>query len=139
MRHPRTMAIGHDRVMTTDPDLLRARLRADLTTAMKARDKDAVAVLRTALAAFDNAEAVAAPPSTPGPPATSEHVAGSSVGLGSAEVARRVLTLADLHDILRDQVDERTAEARTYAALGQVDAADRLRRDADLLRAYLPD
>jgi hypothetical protein len=50
-----------------------------------------------------------------------------------------VLTLADLHDILREQVDERTAEARTYAALGQVDAADRLRRDADLLRAYLPD
>jgi uncharacterized protein YqeY len=105
---------------------------------MKARDKDAVAVLRTALAAFDNAEAVAAPPSTPGPPATSEHVAGSSVGLGSAEVARRELTMGDLHSVLRAQIDERVAEADTYAAHGKSTAADRIRREADVLRAYLP-
>jgi uncharacterized protein YqeY len=121
--------------MTTDR--LRARMRADLTTAMKARDKDAVAALRTALAAFDNAEAVALPSRAAAPPASSEYVAGTSVGLGSAEVARRELTLDDLHTVLRAQIDERLAEADTYAAHGRPDAADRLRREADVLRTYL--
>ncbi len=123
--------------MTTDPGLLRARLRADLTAAMKARDKIAVAVLRTALAAIDNAEAVPAPPAGRAP-ATSEYVAGTSVGLGSAEVARRELTLDDLYAVLRGQIDEWTAEADTYAAHGQAEAGDRLRREADVLRGYLP-
>lgn len=132
--------------MNTDPAELRTRMRAGLTSAMKARDKVTVAALRTALAAFDNAEAVPVPPTpnegspTPsqGPPATSEHVAGTSVGLGSAETDRRALTVDDLHAVLRGQIDERTAEADTYADHGRADAADRLRREADALRAYLP-
>lgn len=125
---------------TANPGRLRARLRADLTAAMKARDKVVVAVLRTTLAAFDDAEAV--PPPAVGPatgPATSEYVAGTSVGLGSAEVARRELTLDDLYAVLRAQIDERTAQAHTYAAHGQAEAGDRLRREADVLRGYLPD
>jgi uncharacterized protein YqeY len=129
--------------MTTDPGRLRARLRADLTAAMKARDKVVVAVLRTTLAAFDDAEAVPPPAVGPGAgpttgPATSEYVAGTSVGLGSAEVARRELTLDDLYAVLRAQIDERTAGAGTYAAHGQAEAGDRLRREADVLRGYLP-
>lgn len=122
--------------MTLDPDRLRARLRADLTNAMKARDKIAVAALRIALAAFDNAEAVPAPPIGRAP-STSEYVAGTSVGLGSAEVARRELTLEDLYAVLRAQIDERVAEANAYAAHGHAEAGDRLRREADVLRAYL--
>lgn len=126
--------------MSTDPDQvcvrLRARMRADLTTAMKARDKDAVAALRTALAAIDNAEAVPVP-APAGPAASSEYVAGTSVGLGSAEAARRELTLDDLHTVLRAQIDEGLAEADTYAAHGRPDDADRLRRQAELLRPYL--
>ena len=39
-------------------DELSARLRAALTTAMKARDRSAVTALRAALAAIDNAGAV---------------------------------------------------------------------------------
>lgn len=128
---------------------LRARMRADLKTAMKARRPDDVAALRVVLAAFDNAEAVPVPTplpahsSTPLPAAaplvTSEHVAAAAVGLGSTEVPRRELTLADLHEILRRQVDEWTAEAQTYQGLGQTDAATRLRRQADLIRGYQPD
>ena len=128
---------------------LRARMRADLKTAMKARRPDDVAALRVVLAAFDNAEAVPVPPplpadsSTPLPAAaplvTSEHVAAAAVGLGSTEVPRRELTLADLHEILRTQVDEWTAEAQTYQGLGQTDAATRLRRQAELIRGYQPD
>lgn len=125
--------------MTTDPDRLRARIRADLTAAMKSRDKIAVAAVRTALAAFDNAEAIPVPPPADGPPVTSEYVAGTGVGLGSTEAARRVLTLDDLHAVLRAQIDERTAEADTYRAHGQAEAADRLGREADVLRAYLAD
>lgn len=121
----------------TDPQALRARMRTDLTAAMKARDKNAVAALRTGLAAIDNAEAVAAPEPS-GPPATSEHVAGTVVGLGAAEVARRALTLDDVHAILAGQVTEWTAEADRYESLGRPDEAARLRRESDLLRAYLP-
>lgn len=39
---------------------IRAGLRRGLTAALKARDADAVAALRTAIAAIDNAEAVPA-------------------------------------------------------------------------------
>jgi len=38
---------------------LRAALRQDLTAALRARDAEALAALRTAVAAIDNAEAVA--------------------------------------------------------------------------------
>lgn len=121
--------------MTSDPDQLRGRLRAGLTAAIKARDKDAVAALRTALAAIDNAEAV---PTVSGPAATSESIAGAAVGLRSTEVARRELTPDDLQVVLRAQIDERNAEAATYDGLGRADAAERLRREAAVLETYLP-
>lgn len=127
---------------------LRARMRADLTAAMKARRRADVAALRVVLAAFDNAEAVPVPTPLPAhspthssaaaPVVTSEHVAAAAVGLGSTEVPRRELSLADLHEILRTQVDEWTAEAQTYQGLGQTDAAARLRHQADLIRGYRP-
>lgn len=112
----------------------RPRMRADLKGAMKARDKEAVSALRTALAAFDDAEAVAVP--LP-PSSASAYVAGASVGLGSSEVPRLELTVEDLRAIVQSQIAERAAEADTYTAHGQPEAADRLRRQVDLLRGYL--
>jgi uncharacterized protein YqeY len=120
-----------------NPEALRSALRADLVTAMKARQSDAVAALRTTLAAFDNAEAVAAPAS-PGTVVTSEHFAGSAAGLGATEAVRRVLSLDDMYGILRAQVAERNSEAENYESLGQSAAAARLRREVDVLRGYLP-
>jgi uncharacterized protein YqeY len=114
---------------------LRAALRQGLTSALKARDHDALAVLRTTIAAIDNAEAV--PALGTNPSATSVHVAGSSGGLGSTEAARRQLSASELRDILRAQITEHTREADRYDALGQSDAAERLRRRARTLTAYL--
>jgi uncharacterized protein YqeY len=115
--------------VTTEPadgaEALRTALRLGLTTAMKSRDRDALAALRTAIAAIDNAEAVPAPDAAPA--ATSAHIAGARSGLGS-----------ELQDILRGQISEHTSEADRYDALGQADSAARLRRQADSLAPYLP-
>lgn len=121
--------------MTHRPEEIRETLRKDLTAAMKARDSDVVAALRTAIAAVDNAQAVEAAhrPET----ATSEHFAGAHVGLGVTEAERRHLDIDEIRDILRTQINERTAEADRYDALGQADAAARLRREADALRPYV--
>lgn len=122
--------------MTDDAQALRAALRLGLTGALKARDRDALAALRTAIAAIDNAEAVPAPDAPPS--ATSSHIAGARSGLGSAEAARRELSASELRDILRGQVAEHTSEADRYDALGQADFAERLRRQALALAPYLP-
>jgi uncharacterized protein YqeY len=103
---------------------------------MKARDSDAVAALRTAIAAMDNAEAVAAPDTSP--PAGSAHVAGARSGAGSTEAARRQLDTSQLRAVLHDLITEYAREADRYDALGQADAAQRFRRQARLLAAYRP-
>lgn len=120
---------------TDDAQALRSLMRADLRAAMKERRRETVSALRTALAAIDNAEAVQAP----GTPADqgSEHVAGASAGVGSAEAARRVLSADDVRALLRAQIAERHTEAGVYETGGQGEAAARLRREADALGAYL--
>jgi uncharacterized protein YqeY len=122
--------------MSTDSDRLRAALRADLVAAMKARDTDVVTALRAAIAAIDNAEAVESPGGASA--TTSEHFAGAHVGVGSTDVARRDLTLDDVQAILHEQMTERSVEAERYDALGQSDAAARLRREARALAKYVP-
>jgi len=122
--------------VTDDAQALRTALRLGLTTAMKSRDRDALAALRTAIAAIDNAGAVPAPEAAP--PATSAHIAGARSGLGAAEAARRELSASELQDILRGQIAEHTSEAGRYDALGQADSAERLRRQAHALTPYLP-
>lgn len=119
----------------SDAETLRASLRRDLTAAMRARDPDAVAVLRTAIAAIDNAEAIAAPGTAPA--ATSAHIAGARAGLGAAEAARKQLTGDELQVILRGQLAEYVREAGRYAGHGQETAAERLRNQAALLSKYL--
>jgi uncharacterized protein YqeY len=114
--------------MSTDSDGLRAALRADLAAAMKSRDADAVAALRTAIAAIDNAEAVDRPEREAA--TTSDRFAGSHVGVGSTEVARRDLTLHDVQEIVSEQMAERLTEADRYDQLG--------RREAAALAKYLP-
>jgi len=122
---------GHD----TGRNALRHALRRDLAMAMKAREPDAVAALRAAIAAIDNAEAVPAPEARQA--ATSSHIAGARAGLGAAEAARRDLSDSDQRAVLREQITGYTTEADRYEALGQPDAAARLRTQARLLSAYL--
>ena len=117
-------------------EALPAALRRDLTAALKARQPEAVAVLRTAIAAIDNAQAVEVP--ADGPAATSAHIAGARRGPGSAEAPRRPLDRGELHAILRGQVAELTREADRHDALARTAQARRLRDQARLLAAYLP-
>ncbi|MEV0703658.1 GatB/YqeY domain-containing protein [Saccharopolyspora sp. NPDC050389] len=113
---------------------MRASLRDDLKTALKARNNVAVTALRSALAAIDNAEAV------PGDRPLSgggEHVAGAAVGLGAAEAQRRNLTEADVRSIVENEVRERSVAAEEYEQLGRDDLAERLRAEAEVLSRHL--
>lgn len=87
-----------------------ARLRADLTAAMKARDTDTVRVLRVVLAAVANAEAQPAGGAAPTSLTVSGGIAGAASGLGAAEVERRTLTDSDVRAIIRAEREERPAE-----------------------------
>jgi uncharacterized protein YqeY len=136
-------------------------MRRDLTAAMKARDKRAVATLRSTLAAIDNAEAVdaaagrghpaaagasaeAASRGAAGPEAAGAEAAGAeavivgaALGVGAAEVERRILTAAEIEAIVRREVAERESAADAYERAGQAPHAERLRGEAELLNAYL--
>jgi uncharacterized protein len=120
-----------------DPGALRAVLRRDLASAMKARESEAVAALRTAIAAIDNAEAVAIPAAGERQATTSSHFAGARAGVGATEAARRELGSGDIRAILDDLIAGYAREADGYDTLGHADAARRLRNQARLLAAYL--
>jgi uncharacterized protein len=118
--------------MTTVP--LRDRLRAALPPAIKSRDRDAVAALRSALAAIENAEAVAPPP----PARLREGVIpGATAGLGSGEAGRAELSDDEIAAIVRAEVDERRVAAGDYAHAGKHERAARLTAEADVLAGHL--
>lgn len=114
---------------------MRGRLQAALPAARKARDAAAVAALRSALAAIDNAEAVP-PPASSGPPALNAHVAGTAGGLGAGEAARAELTEARMREIVAGEVAERREAAETYEARGRREAAAALRAEAEVLAGF---
>ena len=117
--------------------VVRSRMRRDLTAALKARDELAVAALRSAIAAIDNAEAVEIGEMM-ARGAGSEHIAGATAGAGSSDVARRLLGEPEMTAIVRRQVEERRAAADQYETLGRKHEATRLRREAAVLSDYLP-
>ncbi len=111
-------------------------LSAALKDALRARDAAATSALRTALGAIGNAESVA--PSLPvSAPAGNQHFAGAVSGLGAGEVARRHLSAAEVEAIVRAEITERERAADDYSARGLADQADRLRREARVLRAVM--
>jgi uncharacterized protein len=114
---------------------LRERLRGALPAAIKARDAAAVAALRSALAAVDNAEAADAAQAPPG--AVHADLAGTVAGVGAAEVARRRLSEAQVVAIVRAELAEREAAARDYERAGHRPQAERLRAEAGVLGGYL--
>lgn len=104
--------------------------------AMKDRDRVATAVLRSALAAIDNAEAVdasLAPPEQPGV------IAGGVAGLGAGEVPRRTITDDHVRAILLEAITERELAAAQYDSLHRPDDALRLRTEVSVLAAFLDD
>lgn len=100
----------------------------------------ATAALRSMIAELDNAEAVPVAEveglADVGPHvSTSRHVAGGVVGLGGAEAERRVLTLDEQHRVVDAEVAARTTAAEEYERRGHVEAAERLRREAQIISA----
>jgi uncharacterized protein len=112
---------------------VRQRLREALRAAMKASDRTATAVLRSALAAIDNAEAVDGPRPGGGGLAIEQ----TPLGVGAAEVTRRVLTEAEVVAVVRGEMAERASAARDCERLGRTDHAARLRAEAGVLSAYV--
>ena len=112
---------------------LRVVLRSRLTAAMRERDRAAVSVLRTAVAAIENAEAVPTDEGTA--VTTSADVAGAAVGLGVTEGERRRLDDAAERSIVLSEVLSLTEAEVAYAAAGRTEQA----RDAALGAALLSD
>ncbi len=113
-------------------DEWKALLRTALRDAQRARQPDAVSVLRDAIAAIDNAEA---PDVAVAPPGQSQVIAGAVEGLGAGEILRRALSPDEVAAIVEREVHERRQAAASYASLGRHDEADALRRQADVLEA----
>jgi uncharacterized protein len=114
---------------------LRTRLREHLSAAMRDRDRIAVAALRDAIAALDNAEAV-----EPGAElwaGSSEYVAGGVVGLRAGEAERRVLHPTAQRAIVNAEIEGRLAAATTYEQHGHSSRASNLRLSAEVLLAVL--
>jgi 5'-deoxynucleotidase YfbR-like HD superfamily hydrolase/uncharacterized protein YqeY len=103
------------------------RLQADLLTARKAHDRFKTQAIQSVLAAISNKEAV--------PPQKETHdIPG---GVGSTEVARRVLSEADIAQIIRDEVSElQDAIDGIGDDAGQSYAAE-LKQKLAILTAYL--
>lgn len=91
---------------------LKLRLRADLTTAMKARDALTTATLRMALAAITNAE-----------------VAGTTA---------KELTDAEVLAVLGKEVRKRAEAAEAFAGAGRAEQAAKEEAESAVLTAYLP-
>jgi hypothetical protein len=104
---------------------LKERLRADLKAALQARAADEVRVLRTLIAALDNAEAVP----------TEGYRPRALAGAGG-EVARRELDGRAVEALLAEEAESRLAAAADYERLGRADEAAGLRDEAALITRY---
>jgi uncharacterized protein YqeY len=105
---------------------LKERLRGDLKAAMQAKAAAEVRLLRTLIAALDNAEAV---------PGASKYVP-RAFGETGTEVARLQLDGAAVEGILAAEIDTRLAAAADYDRHGASVEAQRLRDEADLIARY---
>lgn len=104
---------------------IRSRLQAEVLPAMKARDALRVSVLRTALAAIANAEAVDASHST------------AAIGLHANETARRHLDERQIRVVVLSIRDELLEAVDEMVAIGRDDLADERRHQADVLDSFL--
>jgi uncharacterized protein YqeY len=126
--------------------LWRRTLRDALLAARKDRDSTRVSALRSALSTIDNAGAVptatlwsATPVSVNSDAPSSGTIAGGVVGLGAAEVARRVLSDAQIRELVHAEIDERLTAARDFTAGGHTERAAMLRAEAAVLSGLLGD
>jgi uncharacterized protein YqeY len=116
--------------------LWRRTLRNALLAARKDRDSTRVSALRSALSTMDNAET---PDDVDLDAPSSGTIAGGVVGLGAAEVARRVLSDAQIRELVHAEIDERLTAARDFTAGGHTERAAMLRAEAAVLSGLIGD
>ena len=116
--------------------LWRRTLRDALLAARKDRDSTRVSALRSALSTMDNAET---PDDVDLDAPSSGTIAGGVVGLGAAEVARRVLSDAQIRELVHAEIDERLTAARDFTAGGHTERAAMLRAEAAVLSGLIGD
>jgi uncharacterized protein len=109
---------------------MKARLRADLRTAMKDRRTVEANVIRALIAAIDNAEA---PPAHEVQTSPARHHFRS----GSAEIERLLLSGADVHGVIEAEIYERERAAAGMERLGMMDRAEALRAEAVIAKRYI--
>ena len=109
---------------------MKDRLRTDLRSAMKGRNALQARVIRSLVAAIDNAEA---------PDLTLEHLAPVQHQFenGSAEVERLRLDWPAVRDIVHAELQERERAAAEFDRLEMPDRATELRTEADVIKHYL--
>ncbi|MDH7795509.1 MULTISPECIES: GatB/YqeY domain-containing protein [unclassified Beijerinckia] len=112
---------GHD---------MKIRLRADLRAAMKDRRADEAKLIRTLVAAIDNAEA---PPLRADERAADQHRFND----GTAEVERLSLGRAQVQAILMTEIQERERAAAEMDHLERTDRADALRAEVMIAKRYV--
>ena len=105
---------------------LKDRLRAGLKIAMQARASAEIRLLRTLIAALDNAEAV---------PGEQKYVP-RAFGDPASEVARRELDAEAVDRLLAAEIDSRLAAAADYERHQRDEDAARLRTEAELIGRY---
>ncbi|MFT4039854.1 MAG: GatB/YqeY domain-containing protein [Thermomicrobiales bacterium] len=109
--------------------IMKDRLRADLRAAMQERNASEARVLRSLIAAIDNAEA----PAISTAPSAHAHDFAS----GAAEVERLVLDDAQIARVLQAEIAERDCAAATFTQLGQPERAAELEAEAAIARRYV--
>ena len=119
----------------TPAERLKQRLRHDVRAALKARRRDEATALRILIGSIDNAESVDDRARSSSAEA-SEHVAGSTAGVGAGDVHRRRLSESDLRNIIVNEVSELREQAERFEAVGRADAAARILSEAQFLTRY---
>lgn len=109
----------------------KSRLRTDLVASMKLGQKREAGVIRSLIAAIDNAEA--APARTE--PASEFH----DFRTGSAEVPRFALTRDQVRGVILREIDERERAAADFAELGNAARAETLQAEVAVAKRYLDD
>lgn len=112
---------------------LKERMRADLKAAMHSKASHEVRLLRTLIAALDNAEAI------PG-----QHDEGSTISAfgtrafddPSGEVPRLHLDEVAIGQLLSGEIEARLQAAADFVRHGEATEAQRLRDEADLIARY---
>jgi hypothetical protein len=110
-------------------EVMKSRLRADLRSAMLAKDPLRVRVLRALVAAIDDAQAV--------PPGEQhQRYVVHAFGDRSAEVPRLRLAEEDVQSLLAREAAARTSAAAEMERVAQNDRAQDLSKEAAIIASY---